>query len=779
VAGLLLPASHATAEHEPPLTSRDFAPLVAGPSVPGDPFTQGFGDRDNSWTWSMKWWKGKLFVGTSRAYRCFSRASLARIAGFLFPYPPPDKDQNCDTDPAMLPLQAEIWAWTPQTAGGDPRGSWERVFQSPKDVPVPGRPDTFVSYDVGFRGMEIHTGKDGIERLFAVGVNSAALWDGTNVVPPPRILYTESGDSGTWKPLPQEPGTYFGDLSKGSFRSPASFNGKFFVLHGTIQGGGILLASEDPLEKESPDTWFLAAPANRHFFEMEVFNGWLYLGGQDYKGGYTVIKTKAVGDPYEFTTVVPGGALLKPRAAAGRKPSASVVSMHVFEGRLYVGTDNPAELIRINPDDTWDLLVGTPRRALNGEWIYPLSGLEDGFAHQFNDHIWRQGSRDGFLYAGTYDATINWKDDPQVGPRFRHLQGTDIYRTADGWYWTPITMTGFGDSTSPGPNDPRPDPNVPVQTGGRFNFGTRSFANTPFGLFLGTANDFYGLHIYRANPPAAGQQLYGPPRADVEIYQKRPVVSWDPVPGAARYRVMRALMDQVQLRPFPLGQQDEEPAELAAMGIEVQASGVTDAEVDTPVTTDDPLGDLDDSDNPDDPEDLEDPAGDPSGGGTGTKKNRLATWIHRPFQHIATTANPVFVDEPLASGERRLYLVIAEDAQGRTSETSNLVQAPMLIPPAKFTHLLTRMNTLQRRGMFTSQEMVGASRYIVQQASGLAVANRMNDASELLDRLRLQVIHGRVVYYPEAKDLEIAISRLIRRMKLVHNGYVHQAALFT
>jgi hypothetical protein len=55
-----------------------------------------------------------------------------------------------------------------------------------------------------------------------------------------------------------------------------------------------------------------------------------------------------------------------------------------------VGTATQTEIIRINPDDTWDLVVGPPRAMplLNGgvEWKYPLSGLNAGFGHTLNDH---------------------------------------------------------------------------------------------------------------------------------------------------------------------------------------------------------------------------------------------------------------------------------------------------------------------------------------------------------------------------------------------------------
>ena len=45
--------------------------------------------------------------------------------------------------------------------------------------------------------------------------------------------------------------------------------------------------------------------------------------------------------------------------------------------------------------------------------------------------------------------------------------------------FTPITTTGFGD---------------------KYNFGVRTMAATPYGLFLGTANYYYGLKIFLGVP---------------------------------------------------------------------------------------------------------------------------------------------------------------------------------------------------------------------------------------------------------------------------------------
>ena len=89
---------------------------------------QGFGDRQNGWAWAMQWWKGHLYVGTNRAFHCIEQASLNFSFPELFPYPPTDPDIACTPVPEDLPLRAEIWRWTaPNT--------WDRVFQSPNDVP--------------------------------------------------------------------------------------------------------------------------------------------------------------------------------------------------------------------------------------------------------------------------------------------------------------------------------------------------------------------------------------------------------------------------------------------------------------------------------------------------------------------------------------------------------------------------------------------------------------------------------------------------------------------
>ena len=54
-------------------------------------------------------------------------------------------------------------------------------------------------------------------------------------------------------PIPQDPGTFMGDLNKGSFRSLTTYNGKLYVLHGSVQGNGKIIESANP--SDGNDAW--------------------------------------------------------------------------------------------------------------------------------------------------------------------------------------------------------------------------------------------------------------------------------------------------------------------------------------------------------------------------------------------------------------------------------------------------------------------------------------------------------------------------------------------
>jgi hypothetical protein len=426
---------------------------------------QGFGDRQNSWAWSMIWWRGKLYVGTNRSWFCVQTAATAS----LFPvvgYPPQDPDVECTPESEDLPLQAEIWRWTPET------DTWELVYQSPNDLEIPGHPGKYVARDIGYRGMIVFTEPDGTDALYVSGVSARFYIEG---LPPPRIL--RSTDGVTFEPIPQDPGTFLGDLdtvygvNMNTFRESAVYKDRLYITVGQIYGNGVVLEAENPAGGN--DNFRVITPSSMTVFQQVPYNGFLYVGTTDRENGYAVLKTDASSTPpYTFIPVVTNGGFRQPR------PSKSVISMFVFKDRLYVGMDRPAELIRINPDDSWDLIVGTPRETPDGR-KEPLSGMDDGFDFALNGHMWRMAEYNGWLYVGTYDQSTLSHTVPWLDEILRPDMGFDLYATQDGEHFFMITRNGFDDM---------------------FSYGVRTMVPTPHGLFLGIANHYYGLQIWRGVP---------------------------------------------------------------------------------------------------------------------------------------------------------------------------------------------------------------------------------------------------------------------------------------
>jgi hypothetical protein len=142
-----------------------------------------------------------------------------------------------------------------------------------------------------------------------------------------------------------------------------------------------------------------------------------------------------------------------------------------------------SELIRINPDDTWELVAGNPRPInrkgipcpTNSSIMCPTSGLPDGFGNIFNVHFWRMQEHNGILYLGTNDSSVQYRGtglEPFVKEEF----GADLWASQDGNKWVRLSRNGLGNF---------------------YNFGIRNFASSlKYGLFVGTANDVTGAEVY-------------------------------------------------------------------------------------------------------------------------------------------------------------------------------------------------------------------------------------------------------------------------------------------
>lgn len=665
---------------------------------------RGFGDAHNTWAQAMEWWHGRLFVGTARESACGAMFAVwtgvtgllgRTLADALLPYPPPNVDLTCPPDGNDLSSQAEIWSWSPET------DLWTRVFQSPLDLDNPGPGGGVpppvgkkLPYEVSIRDFASVIEPDGTEALYAFGVNATLAYDRSKL-PPPRILRTTDGVS--WVPLPQTKGTFLGDLpfnpDHGSFRSPVMYKGKLYALSGPIFGQGSLIGSADPAKGDN--AWFLASPSRLLFYDTAVFNGWLYLGTFDPANGYAILKTDATsGPPYQFTTVVPPGAGLTTR------PSKSVVSMHVYRGRLYVGTATYTELIRINADDTWELVVGSPREvttASGTEWKYPLSGLDNGFGHSLNDHIWQMEDAQGELFLGTYNASTGSHNHPVNGAALLHNMGAHLYRTDDGWHMTAITTNGFA--------------NLGDVFGGLHDYGIRTMARTPFGLFLGTANDAHGLAILRADrrkrfsphsAPAAARTLeVEPTRSGAAL------LSWKSTPNADQSQIWRAERRRILVR-------DELNFELW----------------------------------------------------NGLDLNKIPDTYIGPYELVGTTAGESFVDTTALPGSSYMYYVVQLHHDGRTSLPSNLVGFPILTPSMTFAQLLSEVDRWEARGRFREGSTPNELRARVMEAQASAASCKLWQASRILGQSSAEAY----LLPPEDVDLKVLVSKLVRRLQLFNTA---------
>jgi hypothetical protein len=438
---------------------------------------QGFGDRQNSFAWSMAWFNNQLLVGTDRAQACVGAAGHNVQDGA--PYPPPDPDISCPPTLPQLPpvLQAEIWSWSPVTT------AWTRVFQSPLNVPVPPYPGVFTAPDGGFRGMAVFTEQSGTQALYVGGFSPIEVWP----LPGARLL--RSTDGINFQPVPQDPGTVLGNLHNQSFRDMVAYNNKLYLVAADVSPlnrppqGWELLEATNP--EQGDNAFRVVSPPGMAVSEIAAYNGYLYVGFRNETTGFEVDYTNAQGTPpYTYTPVITNGGYRN-------YPNHEILSMIEFNGSLYLGGNgvyvhgpygiNGAELFRINPDNSWDLIAGVSRKTPDGP-KQSLSGLGPGFGWNLNGHMWRMAVFNGCLYVGTFDESTLFRNTPPYAQKVAPELGADLWSSCDGVHFSAIDIHGFEDE---------------------FNYGFRTAISTPYGLFLGTANPYYGLEIWQGIPQAS------------------------------------------------------------------------------------------------------------------------------------------------------------------------------------------------------------------------------------------------------------------------------------
>lgn len=460
---------------------------------------QGFGDGQNAYAHSMAWYRGYLYVGTTRNNLCLIKGNPQRDTMRRWPVPCPD-------DVYTLDMRAQIWRLDPAT------GRWEHVHSSPL---VEGTNGRSVPRDIGYRKMLVFQGpEDDAPALYVCSMS----W-----LEAPGSYFLRSTDGVRFEPVST---AGLADPSASSFRAVVEFDGRLFTS--PAGEGRAFYSARAPvvLESRNPATgrWTPVSqpgfgdPDNTAIVDLAVLGDSMYAGTLNPRTGFQVWKTNARGKPpYRWKQVIQAGAyrgnlnegILTFRVFGDALYAGGHISMGGHDRKHFVGP-GAAELIRIHPDDSWDLLVGDPRQTPEG-FKHPLSDMSAGFDNPFCGYLWSMAVHDGWLYAGTFDSSVfayyaHLSRMPLyrrmrlvrfgVENAVRKLGGCELWRSRDGEGWEPVTRNGFGN---------------------RYNYGVRTMVSTPHGLFLGTANPFGPQVAQRTQ--ADGWEYVDNPRGGLEVWR--------------------------------------------------------------------------------------------------------------------------------------------------------------------------------------------------------------------------------------------------------------------
>lgn len=441
----------------------------------------GLGDRYNCYPHSMAWFQDHLYVGTTRA-NLASRAKQIQSntpekMSKVWPVKIPEKALDS-------PLRAEIWRYSPAA------DEWQNLYTAPMVTGIDGFE---VPISVGFRCMAVFQGsRDSSPSLYV------PTWASHQT---PATIMLKTSDGIHFEAV-SEPGLGITQNTPRSLRGIVSFKGRLFTspvvgqkrLEPNIAGEAVVYCSADP----DHGAWQFACetsfgdPNNASVFHMTASDKYLYAGTLNICEGFQIWKTDAEGEPpFKWKKVLSHGAYRGKLNQMG-------MTLVCFKGSIYVGSAiqncswdhdykvGPAapEVIRINPDDSWDLIMGEPRMTPDGLKV-PLSGLGPGFNDPFAGYIWSMCVHEGWLYVGNAVWTnfLRYSDRLDKVPNIlRNLQqpenleklledfgGCDLWRTCDGVNWRPVTINGFGNC---------------------FNIGFRNMVSSPYGLFVGASNPF-------------------------------------------------------------------------------------------------------------------------------------------------------------------------------------------------------------------------------------------------------------------------------------------------
>ncbi len=336
--------------------------------------------------------------------------------------------------------------------------------------------------------------------------------------------------------------------------------------------GAVICESENPTEQESfkiiaTDEELFHYPAYNYcdsiyggsIFDMTQYGESLYVSictgkpenavNENTMQSFGIVRGDVAKDgSWKWTSVVGDKEKDGAKYTFGIDPErtrSGAANLITFDGYLYIGEYNdeeiavermlfdndftfmnlnfeqPVNFYRMDENEDIELVVG------DKDEMFPeggLSGMGSGFGCNENQYIWKMVEYDGKLYVGTYDASSfllpldeymndenaaqEWKDkvDEYVEKLCSNYQGIpesavtcgeyldkatfgfDLYVTEDGIHFTKITDDGFGDP---------------------YNHGCRAFGITEEGLFVGTANPFYGTQVWKLSENEDSMEMEG------------------------------------------------------------------------------------------------------------------------------------------------------------------------------------------------------------------------------------------------------------------------------
>jgi hypothetical protein len=456
---------------------------------------RGAGDRLNAYAHSAAWFRHALYLGATRANLSLIKQ---RAPGSLDPWPTRVPADIYDDD-----LRAQVLAYEPEAQ------TWRCAYRSPLVEGHGGE----VPRELGYRGMALFRAPDdSAAALYVAG------WASARSGRPPTLLRSRNGIDF------DAIGTLGRDPTITSYRTLLASGGRLYAAPTGRLGGAANTAGAAVLQTtRSPMAGWRTAFAGAEESDLGIveavpFGRALYASTINNRG-FSLWRCLPKGPPpYTWTRILAQGAGRGPLNQAG-------LSLCVFNDALYIGTaiqnggydraakigPAAAELLRVHPDGSWDLIVGDQRGTADGK-KQPLSGLGSGFDNPFNAYIWRMVVHEGWLYASTYNWAVflpylSLREFPGLRSRIDDTHrarlteewgGFELWRSNDGIRWSPVIQDGFGTP---------------------YNYGGRALVSTPHGLMVGTANPFGPEIAVRTG----GRWCYAPnPRGGLEVWLGAP-----------------------------------------------------------------------------------------------------------------------------------------------------------------------------------------------------------------------------------------------------------------